>query len=36
MFISYTGGSKKCNLRLDEKISILKEKTIASLIKGRK
>ena len=25
--ISYTGGSKRCNLCLDEKITILKEKT---------
>ena len=35
-FISYTGGSKRCNLCLDEKITILKEKTIACLIKDRK
>ena len=35
-FISYTGGSKRFNLCLDEKISILKEKTIACLIKERK
>ena len=33
--ISHTGGSKRCNLCLDEKISILKEKTIACLIKDR-
>ena len=34
--ISYTGESKRCNLRLDEKISILKEKkTIACLTKDR-
>ena len=34
--ISYTGRSKRCGLCLYEKRSILKEKTIACLIKDRK
>ena len=33
---SYTGGSKRCNLCLEEKITILKEKTIACLTKDQK
>ena len=36
-FISYTGGSKRCNLCLDEKLRILKQKkTISCLLKDRK
>ena len=34
--ISYMAESKRCNLCLDEKITILKEKTIACFIKDRK
>ena len=34
--ISYTGGPKRCNLRLEGKHNILKEKTMACLIKDRK
>ena len=33
--IAYRGGSKRCNLCLDEKNSIMKEKTIESLLDKR-